>query len=292
MPFSLIESTDSHMTRHKFSLPRESHFYPSSSSVAFIDKNGIPRVEGSCLRQVYYQMTGTPGAIKPDAYSEWIFATGKGVEEILVEQWKQMGIWVANNIKFFDKERNISGELDVVLSEPDGTPFIVEVKSFAGYQATKEIIGNKHQPGHPKTSQLLQTLIYLDLGKRLNLVQYAKMIYYARDSGERREFNITLTEDGELHRPTIDGEIDWRFTVEDIYLRFLQLQDYLDKKELPPRDYESIWDPQKVELERSLGSVSQSKYDAWKKSPSKNPIGCWQCRYCNFSQICNKELNG
>lgn len=287
MTYNLIEATDSHMTRKQFSLPRLVANNPSSASVKWTDFNGISKVSGACLRQTYYKFTGAPGATTPDAYSQWLFAQGKGVETILVEQWKEMGIWVANNVKFYDKEKNISGELDVVLTEPDGTLFGVEVKSFAGYQATKEVIGNFKYPGKPKTSQMLQTLVYVDLCRRLGLIQYFKMVYYARDSGERTEYDISLMQDGEHLRPTVNGVIDYRFTMQDIYDRFAELDYYLAQKLLPPRDYSLSWTPEKVEESYAAGEISDTKYKNWKKNPTKYPVGDWQCgKYCPYRSIC------
>jgi hypothetical protein len=290
MTYNLIAATDEHMTRPGFSLPRYPAHNPSSASVKWNDSNGLPRTSGTCLRQLWYKAKGIAGGV-PDAYSEWIFATGKGVEVILVEQWKEMGIWVANNIKFYDPDRHISGEIDVILTEPDGKLFGVEVKSFAGYKATKEIMGNAHTQGHPKTSQLLQTLIYIDLCKKLKMIEYFKIVYYARDSGDRREFDVSIIEDGEHKRPTINGIIDYRFTMQDIYDRYTELDHYLENNLLPPRDYSNAWPAERIEEEYKAGEVSKTKYLGWKKSPSKNPVGDWQCtpKYCPFYSNCWKS---
>lgn len=286
--YSLIKATDEWMTRSRISLPREPHFYPSEASATWIDQHGIKRVGGACLRRCYYRYTSSAKPDPSTPYSEWIFALGKAVEEILVEQWKQMGIWVANNLKFFDKKRNISGEIDLVLSEPDGTLFGVEVKSFYGYQATRDLIGNKKVKPAPKTSQLMQTLIYVDQCKDL---EYFKMVYYARDSANRTEFDITLVQDGEHKRPCINGDIDYRFTMDDIYDRYEILMEYVKSNEPPPRDFELVWDAEKVEKRRAIGEVAKTTYEKWKKNPKKNPIGDWQCRYCPFAGECWGKQN-
>jgi CRISPR/Cas system-associated exonuclease Cas4 (RecB family) len=284
--FNLIEATDAFTCRKKVHLPRLHSLYPSEASVVYPVPGGSMKTEGKCLRSVYYRIIGEEVPTQADPYSEWIFATGKGVENILIEYWKCMGIWVDNNVKFFDAKRNISGEIDVILSEPDGTLFGVECKSFAGYSATKEVIGNFHQPGKPKTSQLLQTLIYVDLCRELGIIDYFKMIYYARDSGQRREYNISLTEDGGQWRPTIDGIIDYRFTMQDVYDRYALLNDYVENKILPPRDYELVYSDEKIEGLNKLGEIAKTKYDKCKNNHEKNPIGDWECRYCNYCKVC------
>lgn len=289
MTYNLIKATDEHMCRAQLSFPRYPARNPSSASVKWNDVNGLPRVSGTCLRQQWYKSKGMVGGA-PDAYSEWIFATGKGVERILIEQWKEMGIWIDNNVKFYDAEHHMSGEIDVILAEPDGKMFGVEVKSFAGYQATKEIMGNAHLRGHPKTSQLLQTLVYIDLCQKLKLIEYFKIVYYARDSGDRREFDVSIIQDGEYRRPTINGVIDYRFTMQDIYDRYTELEHYIEEDLLPPRDYSIAWPADRIEEEYKAGEVSKTKYLAWQKKPDKNPIGDWQCspRYCPFHSICWK----
>jgi len=287
----LIKATDAHMVRKKFGLPRGSHFYPSEASVKFTDLHGIERVEGSCLRQQYYRITGEGASSGTDPYSQWIFALGSGVEQILIEQWKQMGIWVANSVRFYDKEHNISGELDAVLIDPEnGQLFGVEVKSFYGYYAKKSICGDKKNEGRPKGSQLLQCLIYVDLCKKLGIIDYFKMIYYARDSADRAEFdiNISVQADGKRY-PSINGVIDYRFEIDDIYIRYAELETYLENKQLPPRDFSIKYSGELVEKLNAIGEIAKTNYEKWKKSPAKNPIGDWQCKYCSFSEHCWKE---
>ena len=288
MAFKLIEATDEHMVRPRVRLPGNDYFNPSASSVRYLDKHGISRVEGTCMRASYYRYTGED-ALPTDAYSQWIFALGKSVENILVEQWKQMGIWIANNVKYYDPVYRISGELDVLVSDPQTQEvFAAEVKSFYGYYATKEICGNTKQAGKPKTPHLLQVLLYLDVCKRHGILDYAKLIYYARDSASRKEFNIRIVEDGEHKRPEVDGVIDYRFTLEEIYDRYAELQALLERKELPAAEFEMKWDAPKVKKFFDLKEVSKTAYEAFQKNPDKNPVGDWQCRYCSYTHVCWK----
>jgi hypothetical protein len=276
---NLIECTDAHMTRSVISRPRKPSFYPSEASAVWKDGAGVTRTAGGCLRASWFRYTGQADPSKvlsPDAYTQWIFALGKAVEQILVEQWKQMGIWVGNNIQFYDEARNISGEIDVLLRDPQTRElYIGEAKSFYGYQATKQVCGNKSTKAEPKTSQMMQALVYVDQFK--DLVSYAKLIYYARDSAERNEFDITLVEKDGAHWPCIDGMIDTRFTMENIYARFAELSDYIRAGVMPPPDYEMRWSPEKVEQRHLLGEIAKTTYEKWKKSPKSNPIGDWMC---------------
>ena len=290
MSFNLIKATDEWMCRKQFHLPRNKSFYPSEASVKWTDMHGIERTAGACMRAVWYRLTGKGISSGTSPYSEWIFALGKAVEEILVEQWKQMGILVANNVKFFDPERNISGEVDVVLKDPNtGKIFVGEVKSFYSYAATKQICGNAQQVGQPKTSQLLQALIYTDLGRKLNLFDYVKLVYYARDSANRAEFDITLFDNkGDLY-PVINGLTDHRFHMENIYERYSELAWHINKNIMPAQDYQSVWSSERVEQMNSINEVAKTTYAKWKKNPKSNPIGDWMCSYCNFFKQCANQ---
>jgi CRISPR/Cas system-associated exonuclease Cas4 (RecB family) len=287
MSFNLIKETDNWMCRKHFGLPRLNSFYPSEANVTWLDSYGIKRVSGQCLRSSWYRLTGQKVSESHDAYTQWIFALGKAVEEVLVEQWKQMGIWVDNNVKFYDEVRNISGELDVVIRNPLTNQLICcECKSFAGYQATKHIMGNKSIKGKPKDNHLMQALIYTDLCNQLELIEYTKLVYYARDSGNRREFNITLVDDNNTQRPTIDGVVDYRFTMQDIYDRYNELRQYVQTKQTPPRDYELVWDKEKVTQRYKIGEVAKTTYEKWQSSPSKYPVGDWECKLCSYKTVC------
>jgi len=290
-------------------MPRKPAYYPSEASVVWKDHSGQQRTSGTCLRAAWFRVTGYAEkqgtVLHSDPYSEWIFALGKHVEIILVEQWKQMGIWVANNVEFYDAEHNISGEVDCIIRHSATGELIgTEEKSFYGYNATKQICGNKSTVPSPKTSQLLQTLIYVDQFRdrmfidqgQEKKIEYFKMVYYARDSASRNEFDISLIEDasdpsrGILHRPLINGIADSRFHLEDIYDRYSLLDQYVKAGEIPPPDYEPVWSPEKVYARQALGEVAKTTFEKWQKKPKQNPIGDWQCQaYCKYRNICWKD---
>lgn len=291
--YDLFEHTDQFITRPKFHAERSTRFYPSEASIKLTDEFGDEVVYGNCLRASYFRLTGGFEGIPYDARAEFIFMQGKSVEEMLIEQWKAMGIWVDNNVKFYDAEHNISGELDAILREPDGTVYGAEVKSFYGYKAESEIFGNKSKLGRPKMSQLLQTLIYTYHFR--DRLPYFRMVYFARDSVLRRTFKIELHEDHGLHYPKIEGVVWRQFTVEDILERYKLLQSYIEKQVIPPNDFELQYSDAKIEDYFKKGKISKSKYEDWQKSVravekgKKNQpeiVGDWNCSYCSFKNVC------
>ncbi len=287
--FNLIKLTEDHITRQKLFLPRGRHFFPSEASVSFIDNNEIPRVIGSCLRKCYFRLTGMEVSSSPSSYSEWIFLQGKGIENILVEQWKQMGIWVENSIRFYNEEYNISGELDVVIQDPISKELIcIEVKSYHGYMAERDIGGSYNQAPKPKDAHLLQLVIYLYLFQ--DRFPYGKLFYKARDSDGRQEFDVELKKitDNQT-RIVVNGIVDYRFFVEDVLNRYKLLEQHIRDMILPPNDFELVWSKEKIEKLNSLGEISKTKYTDWqKKRKGKDKIGDYQCNstYCPYSKVC------
>jgi len=287
--YDLFAAMDEHITRPQFKAEREVHFYPSEASVRAYDEHGDLVTHGSCLRKSYFRCSGEFEGLPYDARTQYIFAMGNAVEDMLVEQWKQMGIWVANSVKFIDKENNISGELDAILREPHtGQQYGVEVKSFYGYHAEKELFGNKSQKGFPKMGQLLQTLVYLNHFQ--DRLPYFRMVYFGRDSVRRRTFKIELHKEGSVSFPMIDGEPLKSFSINDILSRYKALADALETKSVPPADFELRYPDWKIEDYYKKGKVAKTNYEKWQKGKlEKNkPIGDWECNYCQFKQVCWK----
>jgi hypothetical protein len=306
--YSLVKHTDLHLTRPRFSGPRSAAVYPSEASVSYRNEYGDRVVEGTCLRQAFYRITGVQGK-GSNARSEYIFAMGRAVEAFLISQWKEMGIWVANNIRFFTTEFGplMNGELDCVLAEPpDGKLYTVECKSAYGYDAKKEIIGNQSSPGFPKMSQLLQTLVYVYLGQLpegrrpfSQKIDYGRLFYLFRDTVDRRTFKVEVVPEGDNFRPMVDGNLIREFTINDMIARYQQLKQYVEQGELPPRDYSLEFTGEQIEKMREQKRISDSKYKQWEsnervkmgksrmKVPKIIPVGNWECAYCNFCHLCH-----
>lgn len=284
---SLIDLTDAHMTRRRLAVPRSRSLYPSESSVSYKDDQGVDRVLGACLRAVYWRITGTGerrAESKPS--QEWIFELGKSVERVLIEQWKQMGIWVDSNVKFYDALHDISGEVDAVL-EDDRGKYLVEVKSFYGHYATKEICGNTFRRGAPKDEHLMQVMIYLDFFSRAKICDRAKIVYYARDSSKRAEFNVRLAARDGYTYAEVDGVVDKRFTLEGIHERYAQLRTAVETSQVPDRDYVLEYDDATVERMARAGEISKTALEAHRSG--KKRAGDWRCGYCPYVYACWKK---
>ncbi len=289
----LLGLTESYMA-NKVRLPvvREEFFWPTEASVELDEKYpGEPNVIGTCMRAAYYRYIGGFTGDPYTAYNHWTFAIGHALEAHLRETWKQIGIWIDNSVKFRSAEKHISGEMDVVLMDIyTKKPFICEVKSYYGYDATKNLKGNPKKGilGAPKDPHLMQICIYLDLHKHLiaenKWSPYGKLIYLDKVGKDNVEFTIELKQEGSNTFPVVNGLVSRKFSVEQIYERFEKLYTYIEQKILPPRDYELEFSPERIEREFVDGNISKTKYEAYHKKGI--PIGSWNCSYCKFKTEC------
>jgi len=130
----------------------------------------------------------------------------------------------------------------------------------------------------------MQTMLYVDQFK--DRIPRAKIVYYARDSVARAEFDMYLAPSNGQTYPVVNGVMDKTFSLENIYMKYRELRDCFEKKVVPPRSYALRWDAKTIEDKYAAkdGSVSKTKYEAWKKKGE--PIGDFQCSYCSFCNHC------
>jgi hypothetical protein len=233
------------------------------------------------MRQAYLRFTGQEGE-PHSARSEFIFKMGNMVESVLIEQFKQMGVWVDDDVEFYNNNYNLKGKLDAVCKSPNGDLYGVEIKSFYGYYAQKEIIGNKKTPGRPKDNNLLQTIIYANEFK--NTLDHFRMVYLERGNAARNEFIIGIRPVNGVDRVIINGEIERRFTVQDIYDRYEALNGYIQRSEVPPGEFKLYYDDDEIEYYYQKNKVSKTDYQKFKRTGVRP--GDWQCSYCPFKRYC------
>lgn len=300
--FNLSDATKQHLVDRPFKAGRRgsSGYYPSAASVEVQLPNTGSMVLGSCLRAEYYSKKGIPQSDPNTAYTEFIFKMGKSVEEMLIDTWKRMGIFVSSNEKFVGDVYGVpvSGELDVVIRNPlTGKLIGIEVKSCYGYMAQKEIFGTRTEPGYIKVSHLMQTFLYSYIfrpgnGERTELESF-KTVYFARDSVDITEFNVVAGEyevgDHDDWFPEVNGKVDQRISLRAIAERWKQLDKYLASDEVPPRDFMIKYTDEEIESRYLDRLISETAYTKWKKGKATtlaNRPGDWNCSYCNHRSYC------
>jgi Holliday junction resolvase-like predicted endonuclease len=283
----LISLLDEHVTKGRVRGANEVHYYPSEASVKIIDSFGDTVVHGHCLRQAYFRCKGAP-RVEPAPRQQWIFRLGSAVEAMLIEEMKQAGVWEADHVKWYNKERNVSGELDVIIKDKETDTLVgVEIKSFYGYFAEKEILGSRGQRGQPKMNHLLQTLVYAD--QFHNEVDHFDILYMDRGAGKRRVFKAWVLldelEDGTIiRRPVLDDNPIMDFTMEDVYDRYKQLGEAVNSSTPPAQEFELYYDNDKIEDFYKKSKLAKTKYDKFHKKGERP--GDWQCSYCPYRKIC------
>ena len=293
--YDLVAATEAHLIRPRFPTNSVCHLYPTEASVKLA--NGT--VLGACLRAGYLRCKEEPG-LPHTAYSQQIFKLGKANEDMIIDTWKEMGIFETRAVRFVNAEYNLSGELDCILKNPEtGKWFGAEVKTFYGYQAGVGIFGNKGHVGAPKIAHLLQTLIYAYEFK--HKLPYFELFYMERGNGDKGSFRVEVVQDSQtkdLYWPKINGVIKKEFSINDIYKRYATLSDYIISSTMPDKEFEFRYNNEKIEQLFHDGSLSQSKYDAWKKVAKNtgavtyneyNRPGDWNCSYCMHRGFCWPE---
>lgn len=297
-------SKGSHLKTDRFSA-----FYPSSASC--VDQVNNTDVVGSCLRQQYYRFAGYEESNPSSLYSQWIFASGNIWESYLTEKLKEMGLWLANNVKFVNHDLFVSGEIDILIKGPKYNPqtdtgkVIVENKTYTGsnYSAKKELCGSKDNQPKPKDSNLLQSFIYLCTFK--DQVDYVILNYIDRScSGpeNNKEFHIYAYNDSDDIYPRIvtNGSfgqpisyIDRRISYRAIKARFESLIQHLRSKTIPNPEFQHKYTDEQIHEKYKLGLIYKTKYEDYCKSPDTKSLGDYQCSniYCNYSDLCLAQKN-
>lgn len=290
---NLKEKTLEWFGRKQFRSKSRGTLWPSEASAEYIDEYGEKKVVGKCHRAVYYRLTGVEPTNPPTAKSQIIFLLGNSVEAMVTEAWKQMGIWENNSVKWEDKERNISGEFDVILREGDEL-YGAEVKSFYGYFANKQILGHwegrgknkRYIKGKPKDEHLMQAALYVDHSE--GRLSGFKLVYVSRDNCDMAEFNITV--DPISKDIFINGEKELRFTIADVYERYQQMNMFADNNMKPQREFELNPSDEKVKLLHERGEVSATAYKD--HCSGKKKYNDWHCSYCDYKDHCWKVDTG
>ena len=301
-------------------------FYPSSASIQYQDG----RVEGGCWRADWYRVNDVPPSNTNEFYISMIHRLGKAVENVIVDAMKDAGIFESAAVKFYDAELNVSGELDVVgrYRRPDGSIgyFIVEAKSVYGMGASETITGRsrayKGQAAFrpkPKTSNLLQVMVYLDQFKKEKGDQFyldgAKLVYFPRDKpNDGREYTVYLVtkEDLESLKETTMSDatraeflsqmapgrhyalvitddfpdyVEIDFSLEDMYDRWREQKALFEAGQCPPRPYKKVYSKEEVEYLVSIEEMAKSVLEDWEKG--KERPGHYLCKsYCEYRSFC------
>lgn len=256
---------------------------------------------GACLRSAYMHLKKYPVSNPLGIYTIMTAQAGLIWEKWVINQFKELGIYVDHSIKIMDLENKLSGELDILHINPETNDLeVTEVKQYNGsnYGASTELVGNKNKKPKPKDSHLLQVFLYLLMLKNTNndFIKICNILYIDRSCGSftnNTQFKITLhfNEEQQVYNPvveyfltdgTVSSYIDIRINDKVIFEKNNLLDTFVEKDILPPQDYELKYSDSKIKTLVASKDISATKYNKYVLDPVNNYIGDWMCAYCAF----------
>lgn len=296
----LIGKLDDQLLSHKndgrlYRAPsKRPHLYPTEASVQWEADNGMIITEGSCLRAIWYRLNGYEVTDEPIPRLHWVWKAGEDWENHCNRLAYEAGMLAAKNIKVQDRELplTVSGEIDAVnyYDDDDGKRhmYVIDYKSTGGsYYNQVKLMGNTKNKPFPKVENLLQLMVYMHIDERL---EFGMLAYLIRDKMDRTQFQIDLntTEDG-LKYAVVNGEHYPKYSVNEIYRRYMMVCDYYDRNVLPPKDYTAEYTMHQAELLNEIGQLSDSALKKHKTGRPKDKQGHWRCSYCSFRKQCDAD---
>jgi hypothetical protein len=308
---------------------RNPTFYPSSASAVTPEGH----VLGGCWRSDWYRIHNVVPTNESELYMHMIWHLGRAIESKLIDAMKCAGIYENDGVKFYDPKHNVSGELDIVgryrRKDQSIGYYGIEVKSVYGIGVSKTIMGRsrawrgqKAFDPFPKESNIMQTMVYLDQFSKEHgdgyHLEFFKLVYMPRDKpNDGREYTVRLVTKADLDSVLLakygpkmkDGEryaqvetdgfstkIEVRFSLEDMYSRWLEEKEMFKQNVIPVRPYKKFYSPEEIDSYKAAGMVSKTMFEAWEKagkpksSLDKTP-GHFLCKsYCDYRDFCYDRL--
>lgn len=262
-------------------------FYVSGASCEMKNVFGELVNEGACRRQTYYRMTGQKPD-KEDVYTRQA-AYGDVVSDFEADLAKKAGIYLAHEHSIFMEKEGvrIKGRSDLLVEVPlesgNKERIGVEFKSVGSYHSKKgTILTPRGVKFFPKIAHALQSAVYLDHYKQFGFTHW-QIIYIDRAMGDVATHIVQLTEEGDI---SVNSELIG-VNVKDIYKRWAEVWEYIQKGEVPDRDYELKYSQDKLRKMSRRGELSKTDLGLFSKG--KLEKGDWQCNYCEFAKTCWKK---
>jgi hypothetical protein len=267
-------------SKSKDSFEHKDRLYPTFASV-FVNYGKYKRLEGKCLRAAFYHCIGSE-SVNNKSIQEVL---GEYVEDMLINMFKDQGILSDRAVRFSIDEYNIHGKLDAIINI-DSVQFGVEIKSIGGNNkwVNNQIFGSIYNKPYPKWQHLLQTIIYC-YAFREKLDSGFILLYIRRDTGECKEFLVSIEiYNGEMYI-AVDGNIDFRFKIKDILDRYKALATYIKENKTPPKEYMKIYPKENILSYYKLGIISKKQLDNY----YIEAFGDYCCKYCEYKDLCDKD---
>ncbi len=253
--------------------------------------------------------------IEADPYLKWIWRSGNMYEDILTDLSKASGVYIADQVAIYIPGYNVSGKIDLVTINPENSKFrALEIKSVYGYNANS-VLGTpserkKGNLGTPRDSHLMQIGIYdwWYAAKNEDFEQ-SLLIYGARDTGRYAEYVVSTERQGDEdfiaykgNSPNVTAKTITKISIQNILSQYKYIQDCLDSGEVPARDFEAVYSDERIDQLYERGELTATDTKQYEKrrdqiAAGKSRVvkkvekGDWQCRYCNYRDLCYDQDN-
>jgi CRISPR/Cas system-associated exonuclease Cas4 (RecB family) len=225
----------------------------------------------------------------------------------MIKQLKLQDRYLANSVKIYHEDLNLSGEVDIIATDSDlVTPVFIECKTFGGANpfAKQELMGKRRKGASPKDGNLLQLGMYLHMKDEaiilppkwegiyepdeveplVRSVEYGYLTYVDRNEPVNlSEFKVWI-DDGHLvymHEYAKNQVVYCR--VDEITDRISELNEYFQTKTPPPRDFHSQYPKETIDRLARAGALGQSQMQI--HAQGGNVLkGDWCCKYHNNDQ--------
>ncbi len=227
-----------------------------------------PSAVNKCMRQQYYSWIKQPITNPRSATSVYRMSIGKWIEKGIVEDVLKPMFGedkIKTQVEIFhhspELKYPIHGYMDVVIEMEDESGNVVftpvEIKTSFGRG-----IKNIQLSGKPREDDATQSKVYISTRKDFKQIA---LIYLGRDSFYRTEFDLSM--EG-FERDEFIAEIVKRFKV---------LEEHIENKTLPEREYEAIVFNGEIVDRKQVNKVVYTTD--------------WQCKpeYCLWSSECYKH---
>ena len=285
----LIKKVDSYLETPRAVSPPRYHrgYHPSAASCLIKNEYDEDEVVGKCLRNSYWSHKSVEKSNPMNSRGVRICSVGSMVERWETDKYKEMGIWRGNNVKFFDKDHGISGEVDAFVWDEQMKSLVgIEIKTGYGYMFQSKVIGkpDRNLKGEPKLDHLMQVMLYMKYFKDIPLF---KMVYIDRGNAARVEFNITIDKDS--GGVNVDGKrFCERLTIPSILHRYEELGKCLEDGVLPERDYQLQYSKEHLQFLYDSNRMTKTDSKVFERTGNVER-GDWRCSYCDYKDYCWKE---
>lgn len=271
-------------------------------------------VVGKCLRALFYRRKNIPVTEERSLSADISAYLGEvyqyGIEQLIIKHGFGSGIRIIDTeYSVHYPEYHLVGRIDILAWDTSKKePIIIEVKSVGDWES-------KNVVERPNTSHVMQVALYLYI---LNQImpgdstppQAAYIVYCARSENWDLKKNkhgspfvyiwdYTVRLEGD--KILLEGHDDFNFTIKDILDRYEELDKYIERDEVPPRDYQLRYDEEtivgmyknkKLKYKKDQAIVERWLKKGAKKGELKLSLGDSECHFCDWQSLCWKGVQG